>query len=848
MTPSSSDRRAPGDAEAALRQRVDQLDKLYRLSTSLGRARRIDELCETAMDCLNVALVPDRCAILTFDSAGTMRFVAAHGLSREYMAAVEGHSPWAAGDPDAKPILVNDALADPRFAGYRDIFEREGIRALAFFPLVSPSRLLGKFMIYFDAPHDFSVEETRLGETIASHIAIAAERTTRENALRASVATSEALIDTLPDLLFQVSRDGTIAEYRARDVNNLYVPPERFLGRRVSDVLPAEVAKPIEAAISEAIDEKAPKVVEYQLEVPNGLRDFEARVAHCGDDTALLLVRDFTSQKQVERDLVSAREDALRAAAAKSEFLASMSHEIRTPMNAVIGMSGLLLDTELTAEQRDYAETVRASAEALLTIVNDILDVSKIEAGKLKIETIDFDLRTTVEDAIEVMGTAAAANAVGISCLVSPDVPSGVRGDPGRIRQVLLNLLSNAVKFTKNGEVVVRLTSETLDGARAAVRFEVKDSGIGIDAAALDTLFRPFAQADTSTARRFGGTGLGLAICHRLVDLMHGTIGAESIPGEGSRFWFVLPLERQEAARAGGDGRVETAGVRALVLDAFPASRRQIKLHLEAAKIRVVDAGTSEAGVGVCAAAIDEGDPIRVALVDLHGQEADSFAFADAIRAAAGHAAPALVLLTPAAKHGDGEKARAAGFAGYLSKPVDSDHLRRCVETVLAAAQAPDAPVAPLVTKHSLSEIVARKRPRVLLAEDNIVNQKVGVRLLERIGCRVDVVGDGKQAVEAARRVRYDAIFLDCQMPVMDGYEATALIRAHEAGARRTPIVAMTASAMRSDRDKCLASGMDDFVSKPVLAPDLAKALDTWLSRAASEDDALAAPAGADSP
>ncbi|MFN0150556.1 MAG: response regulator [bacterium] len=847
MNPVAPDRPLHGSAETALRRRIDQLDMLYRLSTSLGRATGVGELYDAAMSCLKSALLPDRCAILAFDAAGTMRFVASQGLSREYMAAVEGHSPWTAGETSPQPILVSDATADPRFADYRDLFEREGIRALAFFPLVSQSRLLGNFMIYFDAPHAFSSEETQLAETIASHIAVATERKTREDALRESTAKAEALFAAFPDVLFHLRYDGTITDCRAHDMNDLHAAPEAFLGRRVSEVLPMDVATPIEAAIRKAIDEQTQQVVEYQLDVPNGRRDFEARIVRSSDDAAYAVVRDFTSQRQLERELVSAREQAIAGTAAKSEFLASMSHEIRTPMNAVIGMSGLLLETDMTAEQRDYAETVRTSAEALLTIINDILDVSKIEAGKLQIDTIDFDLRTTVEEAVDVMATAAATNAVSVSCLVSPDVPNAVRGDPGRIRQVLLNLLSNAVKFTKHGDVVVRLASETIDSGREGVRFEVKDTGIGIDAAVLKTLFRPFVQADKSTTRKFGGTGLGLAICRRLVELMHGTIGAESTPGEGSRFWFVLPLERQANARAGDADRVEVNGARTLVVDAYAASRRLLKSYLEAGKMRVAEADASRAGVAACASAMREGDPFRVALVDLHGQAIDSFAFARSVREALGAAAPALVLLTPAAKLGDGEKARAAGFLGYLPKPIDAKQLLHCVEAVLAAAQLPAPASAALVTKHTLAEINARRRPRILLAEDNVVNQKVGVRLLERIGCRVDVVSDGKDAVDAARRVRYDAIFLDCHMPVMDGYEATALIRAHEGTARRTPIIAMTASAMKSDRDKCIACGMDDFVSKPVLAPELARALDAWLARASDEGIALASSAGTDS-
>ncbi|HIJ86189.1 MAG TPA: response regulator [Desulfuromonadales bacterium] len=545
----------------------------------------------------------------------------------------------------------------------------------------------------------------------------------------------------------------------------------------------------------------------------------------------LAVKEDVTEKKKILEELTAARDTAEAATLAKSQFLATMSHEIRTPMNGVIGMTGLLLETELTDEQRGYAEIVSRSGENLLSLINDILDYSKIEAGRLDMEMLVFDLRTTLEDTAELLTFRAQDAGLELICHMDPSVPTYLKGDPGRLRQIITNLAGNAIKFTHEGEVVIGAELESEQGEAVTIRFTVRDTGIGIPRSRLAAVFEPFTQADGSTTRKYGGTGLGLAICKQLTALMGGEIGIESEEGVGSTFWFTARFEKQTAIEAHSGAplpHVDLKGTRILVVDDNATSRKLLATlltHWGCSYELAVDGVSALRHLREAAAAHH---PFQVALLDQEMPVMDGSELGRQIKADPQLQATLLIMVTSLAQRGDAAALEKIGFTGYLAKPVRQSQLYSCIALALDRAHTPDVP-APLITRHTVAE-VANRGLRILLAEDNVINQKVAQSMLGKLGYKADVVANGLEAVLALEMIDYDIVLMDCMMPEMDGFGATAVIRDPDSSVRNhtVPIIALTANAMQGDRELCLAAGMDDYLSKPVKKDELAAALEKW--------------------
>jgi len=635
------------------------------------------------------------------------------------------------------------------------------------------------------------------------------------------------LTESLRDELFQGILDNVNAVIHIKDADGRYLlvnreferirslKAEEILGRNEDEIGPGELARRVRAADRAVIESGAPMSSEQQLRTPDGERTFlSVKFPVQTEDGAVTAIAGFSTDITDQKDALAR---AVEASRLKSAFVANVSHEIRTPLNGVVGMTNLLRDTSLDPVQREYADALAASSEALLAVINAILDFSKIEAGRLELDLTDFELRGAVEEACLMLAEQAHAKGLQINHWVDAGLPTAVTGDRGRLRQILLNLLSNAVKFTASGEVVVRVS----DGGGETVRFEVSDTGAGIDSGQAAHLFEAFVQADQSTTRRYGGTGLGLAISRELAQRMGGAIGAEPREGGGSVFWFTAKLTAVASAEEPVRSHREFLGLRALIVDDNATNRTISEQYLRAWGLTCESVDGPGAAITALENASRCGEPFELALLDFNMPEMDGIQLARAIRERP--ALRALHILMLSSSPLEREMFAGIEISALLLKPARQSQLYEAIAAAIAGSS-PRIEPEPRVQTHAEPP----NGPLVLLAEDNKINRTVATALLSKHGLRTDIAHNGREAAEMALAGDYAAILMDCQMPELDGYEATRRIRAQASG-RHVPIIAMTAHSMPGDRERCLAAGMDDYLSKPVRAEQLEAIVKQWL-------------------
>ena len=753
----------------------------------------------------------------------------------------------------AKYVDAHDAANDPRTSGYVEGYLKPlRITSMLHAVIRSGERTLGAICFeHVDTPRHWDADEVAFACQLADQVALAVlngERNRAEAALRESESLQRLLLENIDAGVVIIDAvTHAIESVNAKGAALFGGPAEELIGRECHCFLcPAQAGRCPVADLGQEVGNSDRLLIRKDGSTLPILKSIR-RITIRGREKLLETFIDITDRKRVENELLETNRQleettarAQMASIAKSEFLSNMSHEIRTPMNGVIGMTGLLLDTHLSNQQRAYAEIVRASAESLLNLINDILDFSKIEAKKLELEMLDFDLAHLLDNFAATLALRAHEKGIELLCAVDRNVPTLLRGDPARLRQILTNLMGNAVKFTQAGEVALRISLEQENADDAVLRFTVRDTGIGIPADKIGRLFDKFSQVDASITRQYGGSGLGLAISKQLAELMGGEVGMQSQEGKGSEFWISVRLQKQKAnAGAKNAPPFSLGGVRVLVVDDNATSRGILTALLEHGMGMRPSAspGGAEA-LSALHRALEENDPFRIVVTDLQMPGMDGQALGRAIQADKRLAGTAMVMLVPLGAKYDDRRLQKIGFAAHASKPVRQHELQAALLLALMGEEPVASSLAPRDAERNLQSRFARRKGRILLAEDNITNQQVAVAILKKFGLHADVVANGAEALKILEIIPYDLVLMDVQMPEMDGLEATRAIRnPHSAVMRHDiPIIAMTAAAMQDDREKCLQAGMNGYVSKPVMQQALADALDVWLPKASAEN------------